>query len=424
MSRNAQRVIEVWADWTQLRGPTFMGVLIATPARGQEIFSFEYDSSWLAGPHTQNFDPALGFFGGIQYAPTNKDNFGAFLDSCPDRWGRVLMRRREAQLARTEGREERTLVESDYLLGVHDRHRMGALRFCTTKDGPFLDDNQHFAAPPWTSLRELEHISLELEGEDAADHPNYSKWLRMLIAPGGALGGARPKASVVDNRGSLWIAKFPSRRDGDDVGAWEGVAHRLATRAGVDTAIAETRKFGSEHHTFLSQRFDRTTTGGRLHFASAMTLLQHSDGDDAASGVSYLELVELIMKSGAETDHDLEQLWRRIVFFICISNTDDHLRNHGFLLKPSGWSLAPAYDMNPNPHRAGLRLNISETDNTQDLELALEVAPYFRVKDSRAKELIDVLVGVIAHWPDVANSHGISRDEQERMAAAFNHARR
>ncbi len=424
MNKNAQRIIEVWADWALLGGPTFMGTLFATPSRGKEMFSFEYDSDWLAGPHAQGLDPALGLFGGPQYAPTSQDNFGVFLDSCPDRWGRVLMRRREAQLARADERKERKLLESHYLLGVHDRHRMGALRFRITKDGPFVDDNQHLTSPPWTSLRELEHISLQLEREDAADDPNYAEWLRMLIAPGGSLGGARPKASVVDDKGCLWIAKFPSRRDGDDVGAWEGVAHELATRAGVETATAQTRKFGSEHHTFLAQRFDRTTDGGRLHFASAMTLLQRSDGDDGASGVSYLELAELIMKSGSQTEHDLEELWRRIVFFICISNTDDHLRNHGFLLEHSGWSLAPAYDMNPNPHGAGLRLNISETDNTQDLELALEVAPYCRVKGSRAKEIIDVVVGAVADWRDVAKAHGISRDEQKRMAAAFEHARR
>ncbi|MBW1873301.1 MAG: HipA domain-containing protein, partial [Deltaproteobacteria bacterium] len=267
-----------------------MGTLFATPSRGKEIFSFEYDSDWLAGPHLQSLDPALNLYEGPQYVPTDHNNFGVFLDSCPDRWGRVLRRRREAQLARDENRKELKLMESDYLLGVHDSHRMGALRFRKTKNGPFLDDNQYLASPPWTSLRELERISLQLEREDAADDPNYAKWLRMLIAPGGSLGGARPKASVIDDKGSLWIAKFPSRRDDDDVGAWEGVAHELARRAGVQTAATQTRKYGSQQHTFLTKRFDRNSDGGRLHFASAMTLLQRSDGDDAGSGVSYLEL--------------------------------------------------------------------------------------------------------------------------------------
>ena len=423
MSDSAQRIIEVWADWVGLGGPTFMGTLFATTSRGKEIFSFEYDPAWLAGSYVQSLDPGLNLYEGPQYLPVDQDNFGVFLDSCPDRWGRVLMRRREAQQARDENRKERKLLESDYLLGVHDNHRMGALRFRKTKNGPFLDDSQYLASPPWTSLRELERISLQLEREDAVDDPDYAKWLHMLIAPGGSLGGARPKASVVDDAGALWIAKFPSRKDDDDVGAWEGVAHELAKRAGVQTATTQMHKYGSQQHTFLAKRFDRHNDGGRMHFASAMSLLQRNDGDDAGSGVSYLELAELIIKSGSQTDHDLEELWKRIVFFVCISNTDDHLRNHGFLLEPSGWSLAPAYDINPNPHGAGLRLNISETDNAQDLDLVREVAPYFRVEASRAGEIVNNIVSVVALWQDVAKAYGIRRSEQERMASAFDLAR-
>jgi serine/threonine-protein kinase HipA len=422
MSKSAQRSIEVWADWVGLDGPTFMGTLFATPSLGKEIFSFEYDDDWLAQASSRSLDPSLGLYSGPQYAPSDQDNFGVFLDSCPDRWGRVLMLRREAQLARSEGRKERKLLESDYLLGVHDFHRTGALRFRATNDGPFLDDNQDMATPPWTSLRELEQVSLKLERGDAHDDPNYAKWLRMLIAPGGSLGGARPKASVVDESGTLWIAKFPSRRDDEDVGAWEGVVHDLATRAGLQVATAQTRKFGSDHHTFLAKRFDRTSYGNRVHFASAMTLLQRSDGDDAATGASYLELAELIIKSGSQTDRDLKELWRRIVFFICVSNTDDHLRNHGFLLSPLGWSLAPAYDVNPNPHGAGLELNISETDNTQDLALARDVAQFFRIGDARAEEIINNVSSAVRGWRATAKKFGISREEQERMTPAFDHA--
>ena len=421
MSSGAQRMIEVWADWIGLGGPCLVGTLWATRARGKEIFSFEYDADWLATGPAQSLDPTLGLYGGPQYAPSDQDNFRVFLDSCPDRWGRVLMRRREAQLARSEGRSERKLLESDYLLGVHDSHRMGALRFRGAKGGPFLDDSRDMASPPWTSLRELEQISLALERDDARDDPDYAKWLRMLIAPGGSLGGARPKASVLDAHGDLWIAKFPSRRDADDVGGWEGVVHELARFAGVDTATAHTRKFGSDHHTFLAKRFDRAADCGRVHFASAMTLLQRRDGDDAASGASYLELAELIIKSGAEPQRDLEELWRRIVFFICVSNTDDHLRNHGFLLGPAGWSLAPAYDMNPNPLGAGLTLNISESDNALDRALAQEVAPFFRIRDLRAREIIDGVHAAVRQWRAVAKKHDLPRDEQERMARAFEH---
>lgn len=423
MIADSRLEIQVWADWVSTGGPTLMGTLFATPSRGREIFSFDYDAGWLRGPHAQTLDPKLLLFGGAQYAPTGQDNFGLFLDSCPDRWGRLLMRRREAQAAREENRRERRLQESDFLLGVHDSHRMGGLRFRVEPDGPFLDDNPHLASPPWTSLRELEQVSSNLERDDAAEHPDYSKWLRMLIAPGGSLGGARPKAGVLDDSGALWIAKFPSRRDEDDVGAWEELAHILARRAGIRTAATQTRRFASEHHTFLSKRFDRTPQGGRLHFASAMTLLQRTDGDDASLGASYLELAEVLIQTGARTAADLEELWKRIVLFICISNTDDHLRNHGFMLEADGWTLAPAYDINPTAHGAGLRLNISETDNSQELELALEVAPFFRVDASRAEELIRNTVKVVQDWPKVAERCGISRSQQDRMASAFDHAR-
>lgn len=235
------RTIEVYADWEGLAEPTRMGQLFANVSRGKEIFSFEYDKAWLHDAHYAHLDPTLGLFAGAQYPSAGRVNFGVFLDSCPDRWGRVLMRRREAQLARTEHRSERRLLESDYLIGVHDGHRMGALRF--RMGGRFLDDNDELAAPPWTSLRELEHACLQLERLDADTDPDYGRWLRMLIAPGGSLGGARPKASVLDERGQLWIAKFPSRHDSDDVGAWEAVVHTLAGRAGITVPEVQLRRW-------------------------------------------------------------------------------------------------------------------------------------------------------------------------------------
>lgn len=418
-----QRVIEVVADWVGLGGPTLMGELTATPARGKEVFAFEYDKAWLSTVSRQQLDPSLTLYGGPQYPEKNRENFGVFLDSSPDRWGRVLMRRREAQLARAEGRAERNLLESDYLLGVHDAHRMGALRFRV--GNRFLDGNDELASPPWTSLRELEHASLEMERRGVEDDPDYGRWLRMLIAPGGSLGGARPKASVRDERERLWIAKFPSRNDEDDVGAWEAVVHELARRAGVTVPEAQLRRFGSSrsgghgHHTFLSRRFDRTDEGGRLHFASAVTLTDRTDGQGADDGVSYLELADLLMRLGSRTPADLEQLWRRIIFSICVSNTDDHLRNHGFMLEPNGWALAPAYDLNPDPHGAGLKLNISETDNAQDIDLALSVAPVFRVKTPRAKQIVTEVTAAVNQWRPVAKSHGLPRAAQDRMRRAF-----
>lgn len=247
-----------------------------------------------------------------------------------------LMRRRAAALARQEARPERSLLESDYLLGVFDGHRMGGLRFKTQPDRSFLNDNRAMAAPPWTSLRKLEHASLQLERTDAASDPDF-KWLALLVAPGSSLGGARPKASVVDQYEALWIAKFPSSHDEHDIGAWEALVNRLAQKAGMQVADGRAQQFNSCHYTYFSRRFDRTANGQRLHFASAMTLLGYQDGTSHQDGANYLELAELLITQGARTGSDLAELWRRIVFNICISNTDDHLRNHGVLLTPQGW---------------------------------------------------------------------------------------
>jgi serine/threonine-protein kinase HipA len=419
MKYSVQRDIEVWADWEALGHPTRLGALTATPARNREIFSFEYDSGWLKSNQSLSLDPSLRLFTGPQYPSGERGNFGLFLDSSPDRWGRFLMDRREAQAAREEGRTRQKLRESDYLLGVDDIQRMGALRFRTEPNGPFLDDNREFASPPWTSLRELENASLEIERQGAEKDSNYRKWLRMLIAPGGSLGGSRPKAGVMDPQGHLWIAKFPSRGDTLDWGIWELLLQRLAGKAGLVVSEAEARTFNTKRHTFLIRRFDRTTTGGRLHFASAMTLLDRSDGDDASTGASYLELAEFLMKQGAHADRDLEQLWRRIVFSICVSNADDHLRNHGFLLETEGWALSPAYDMNPDPDADGLKLNISDVENAQDLDLALEVADYFRVNAKRARAIVAEVVAVVKDWRSLAASFRISADEIELIEPAF-----
>ena len=405
--------IQVWADWAALGSATMMGELMVAYVRGKQIFSFEYRQEWLDSGHAQTLDPDLAFFKGKQYADTGRENFGVFLDSSPDRWGRVLMKRREAQRARAEGRQARPLLSSDFLLGVHDSHRMGALRFKTSD--VFLDNSDDMAAPPMTSLRELEHASQQLERDDAEDDPDFSKWIGMLIAPGGSLGGARPKASVHDPDGHLWIAKFPSVADEDNIGLWEAVVHQLATDAGITVPDAMVKSYGGKHHTFLSSRFDREPQGARLHFASAMTLVGGVDGE----GGSYLDLVQLLTEKGANTEADLRELWRRIIFSICVSNTDDHLRNHGFLLCQAGWLLAPAYDLNPNAGGEGLCLNISQTDNSQNLDLAREVAKLFRLKGKEAGQIIDDVVTAVQRWRKVGNELGLSRSEMDRMQRAF-----
>ena len=332
------------------------------------------------------------------------------------------MKRREAALARKEDRPEEKLFETDYLLGVYDEHRMGALRFKMDRGGPFLNDNREMATPPWASIRELEQISLRLEEEDAVENPEYFKWLMMLVDPGSSLGGARPKASVKDKDGSLWIAKFPSRSDKGDTGGWEMLTYEMALQAGINMAESKAQKFSSDNYTFLTRRFDRTPNGERLHFASAMTMLERQDMQDHTLGASYLEIVEFITTHGARVEEDLMELWRRIVFSICVSNTDDHLRNHGFLLSEEGWVLSPAYDINPNEFGRALSLNISEDDNALDIDLALEVSEYFRLSEKRAEEIVNEVKLSVRNWRTLANKYGISRSEQDIKAIAFQKA--
>lgn len=415
MAKKTQRSILVYADWIGLEKPTPIGTLHAAQIKGREVFSFEYDPQWLKS-NSQTLDPDLQLYSGLQYLNEGKSNFGIFLDSSPDSWGRVLMDRREALLARKEAIKSKTYFETDYLLGVYDGHRMGALRFKKNDEGPFLNNDMLMAASPWTSIRELEQASLHLEegGSDA----EQLKWLNLLMAPGSSLGGARPKASVLDEKGNLWIAKFPSKNDDRDIGAWEMVVHELATKAGLDVAQSMTGTFYSKQHTFLTRRFDRKGNK-RIHFASAMTLLGYTDGTNHQAGVSYLDLAEFIIRHGARVQEDLEELWKRIVFYICVSNTDDHLRNHGFLLTNAGWKLSPAYDINPAEKATGLSLNISEKDNALEVELALDVAPYFRINSKKASDLLVAIKKTTAQWNKHATNMGISKREQERMAKAF-----
>lgn len=417
--KNDIRNIYVYAHWAGMKEPVLMGELKAEFVRGKEIFSFSYAAYWLKSPFSQIFDPELLFYSGSQYAGDEKSNFGVFLDSSPDRWGRILMKRREAATAKKEGRTERPLRESDFLLGVFDGHRMGALRFKEDSDGPFLNNNEVLASPPLTSIRELEQISLRLEEEDITDDPEYLKWLTMLVNSGSSLGGARPKASVLDDKKNLWIAKFPSKTDVKDIGGWEMVANEIARNAGLNVAISKIQKFSSKEYTFLTKRFDRTDTGERIHYASAMTMLGYKDGDSFHEGVSYLEIVDFLTNNGANIDSDLKELWSRIVFNIFISNTDDHLRNHGFILTDKGWILSPAYDINPNEDGTGLSLNIDLDDNSLTLDLPLKVVEYFRLDKEDGLIIIDRIRKAVSDWRGIANKYQLPKSEQEIMAKVF-----
>ena len=451
--QQTQKAIQVCAHWQGMGEPALMGTLLATLVRGKEVFSFEYDKAWLESSWAHQLDPDLSLYPGPQYVRDNRDNFGLFLDSCPDRWGRMLIRRRAEQLARSgrqgdsvaagsaiaSGTKKATgesqyastakgmgvsyptarLVESDFLLGVHDGHRMGALRFRLSEDTPYLDDRNDMAAPPWAQLRDLEYACHQLEDDYAENEKDYAQWLQMLVAPGGSLGGARPKANVLDENRHPWIAKFPSNKDEGNVGKWEHLVHCLARDAGIEVAPSQTQCFSGNHDTFLTKRFDRTEQGERLHFASAMTMLGKQDGDGADTGVSYLDLAEFIVRHGARPNEDLEQLWRRIVFNICVSNTDDHLRNHGFILTDAGWVLSSAYDMNPEADSGGLALNISQGDNSRDLNLAISVASKFRISDERANVIIKEVKSAVRQWPRLARRLSIPAREVNKMKGAF-----
>lgn len=415
MAKN-EKTIYVYENW-RAEAPSLIGVLRSSLVRGAESFSFEYAPEWLNSYESAfSLDPDLSLFKGRQYTPLDKGLFGMFADSCPDRWGRLLMKRREAIDARKEERKPRTLTESDYLLGVYDESRMGALRFSLTEGGEFLSHESSYATPPWVKLRTLENASIAFENDDSGLD---ERWLRELLAPGSSLGGARPKASVQAADGSLWIAKFPSKHDEYNSGAWEKVAHDLARLCALNVPESKLEAFSKSGGTFLVKRFDRDGKR-RIHFASAMTLLGKTDGASGSDGTSYLDLAAFIRANGAMPEQDLLELWRRMVFNMAVSNTDDHLRNHGFLLTQTGWRLSPLFDVNPVPSGDRLSLNITELDNSIDLELAIEVAEYYGLTEAEAaKTATELCETVQANWVRVAERNGLSRGSIEYMRPAF-----
>ena len=414
----SRTIVEVYADWQPMEAPLLIGQLAYSDSSRGGVFSFAYDKTFLTSTYRLQIDPILTLHSGELYNDEADKNFRAFLDSSPDRWGRILMQRRAAIEARKGIRATSRLNELDYLLGVHDSYRMGGIRFKRAGSNAFLDDNSEFTAQPMTSLRELEHAAMQIEKDDNIDSDEYYRWLKMLISPGSSLGGARPKACVTDEQGHLWIAKFPNLNDTHDVGAWEMLCYELALAAGVDMFPSEIRQFSSGHHTFLTKRFDREGEK-RLHFSSAMTQLQYYDGEQS-QGASYLEIAEFISNCGAQTEADLAQLWRRIVFNIAVSNTDDHLRNHGFLLTKNGWKLSPAYDLNPIVGKHGLHLNITDADNALDYQLAFDVKDFFRLSQTQATQIYDEVLIAVKQWQTVAKQLGISRAEQAMKKSAFN----
>lgn len=411
-----QKTIFVYDDFSTDQ-PVLMGSLYVNVIKGGESYSFEYDKGWLKKTGlTLTLDPELMPYSGRQY-PTGKNIFGLFADASPDRWGRVLMNKRERILAEKEGRKPSKLYDSDYLLGVYDETRMGGIRFKVNPEGPFLSDDKETAAPPWATLRTLEEASRNFENDETG---LTEKWLNQLIKPASSLGGARPKATVVDTKDQLWIAKFPSKNDENDTGAWEIVAHDLAALCGLNVPEAKLEKFSPLGSTFLIKRFDRLGSK-RVHFASAMTLLVKKDGASAADGSSYLDIAAFIKSYGAQPKKDLIELWKRIVFNMAVTNTDDHLRNHAFILTDKGWILSPLYDVNPVPYGDELSLNVDEDDNSISIDLAVQTAVKFGISKSDAEAVAeDILQIVRDNWERTAAGYALTRRQIEEMRPAFN----
>jgi len=393
--------------WVWLDDPAFgplqrIGIL----SRGDRgSVRFAYESSWLQHAHAFPLDPELDLTSG-EYFPGGS-NFGVFMDSCPDRWGQILMKRREAVEAREEGCTPRTLGVWEFLLGVQDCTRMGALRFSQPGGGAFLADEAR-SAPPVARIAELQAVAWELTRKKQDDLDKIREWLKVLVAPGSSLGGARPKANLVDEDGSLWIAKFPSSDDDYDVAVWEKLLQDLAGRCGVTVPKSRLVQIGSGYHTFLVQRFDRSG-GRRRFFASAMTMLGHQDTEDA----SYLELAEFIATYGEpeRISGDLQELFTRVAFNVATANRDDHLRNHGFLRSPAGWRLAPAFDMNPSFKKDEHVLSLDLYSRKPDLELVLSTARFYRLGTDAAGKIIDEVCKVVGDWHGHARKLGLSAQE-------------
>lgn len=414
--KNNKEVL-VYADW--LAPTKLIGTLFCVFGNGKQVYSFEYSKEWLKDFSHITLDPDLYNTLGRQYVSQSKTFFGFLSDCLPDRWGRKLLKRKEAIQANIENRPEQQLTDYDYLIGINDETRMGALRFKYKEENSFISATDDYNVPPFENLRKLEQAALDFERTEFTD----DKALQLLLKPGSSLGGARPKATVKDANGVLWIAKFPSQNDEYNTGAWEKVTSDLARMAGLNVPETMKKDFNSNGSTFLTKRFDRIYQNGktkRVHCASALTMLGKVDGADNKDGSSYLELVDFIKDNSIQPNKDLEELWNRIVFSILVSNTDDHLRNHNFILSEQGWKLAPLFDVNPNPFGKELSLNITENNNLKRLSLAMDTAKYYNLSFEKAKtNAIHIATIVKDNWRKLAKVNGCSNVEIERMKSAF-----
>lgn len=387
-----------------------MGELSYESLRGEDSYGFSFDEEWLRRAGELFLSADLNNYPGVQYTAAGCDIFGCFSDALPDRWGRTLLNRREQLLAQEEGRPLRRLSSFDYLLGIDDYSRMGGFRFKERADADFINSTPTLRVPPLANIRDLEFAARQIEQSEQQNELPDKKWIAQLIQPGSSLGGARPKASVIDTDGLLCVAKFPSRQDDNDAELWEHLSHMLAKRAGISVAETRVLQTSDRRHTLISQRFDRTKSGKRIYFASAMTLLGLHDGDNATNGHGYLDIVDFIIRYGADVDNNLRELYRRVAFNICIGNSDDHFRNHGFLLTPKGWTLSPAYDLNPTLSRHQSLL-ITSTSNEADLSLLGDASEEYMLSRSVADSIILEVCDALKDWQTLASQLGVPKRE-------------
>lgn len=408
----------VYADFDWLKGVELIGELGYESLRGSDSYSFSFHDEWLRKHGDLFLCEDLNNYPGLQYTEPGKDIFGCFSDALPDRWGRTLLLRREQIAASEEGRPIRRLSSFDFLTGIDDFSRMGGLRFKKDKNGEFINVEKSLQIPPLTDVRNLIAASMEIERSEEESQLPSKKWINQLVMPGSSLGGARPKASVIGENKTLYVAKFPSRKDDYDIGLWEHFTHLLAHKAGINAAHTEVLSVGEKFHTLLSRRFDRSTEGRRIHFASAMTLLGLSDGDNATTGHGYLNIVDFILQNCTNVEDNLQELYRRVVFNVCIGNSDDHFRNHGFLLTPKGWTLSPAYDMNPtlNEYQS---LLITSTSNKADLQTLLDACEEYMIGRNVAEIIIQEVTDAVQDWRSQALRLGISKREMDVFASVL-----
>ena len=409
----------VFGDFNWLQEPEFIGELCYEKLRGSDSYAFKFDNDWLNLHAGIKLSEDINNYPGMQYTLPDNDIFGCFADALPDRWGRTLLKRREQLQAEEEKRAPRNLSSFDYLVGIDDFSRMGGFRFKKEKDGGFINVSPSLKIPPLTEIRELIYASQEIEKCEEEDVMPEKKWIAQLIQPGTSLGGARPKAGVLDEEGRLCIAKFPSRNDDYDAGLWEHFSHLLAQQAGIH--VAETRLLGGlgKYHTLLSKRFDRTDEGRRIHFASSMSLLGLKDGDNAQGGYGYLDIVDFILQGCCNVVTNLQELYRRVAFNICIGNSDDHFRNHGFLLTPKGWTLSPAYDMNPT-NNLYQSLLINAVSNKADIQVLLESCEDYMINRKVAQGIIKDVQTAVSNWEALAKQLQIPQREQAMFKDRFN----